>query len=227
MGQAPDIRFSVVTNKYHCLMAQSHPDDILGELGLRFRRLNFFSTQASASPSSEANNTQFHEAQQRPDTVVFCGRPHEYPVPPSLYDESLCKFRYNLMTITPSPADIQCFQDLRAAGMETYENEESRRERFTTITNDSGILPEDMKIRPGAISKYCDDGDIRLGEDLILYVQEVTLDVGESGANPFHKAISHFKENARVVYSRHPDWNHVNYPAVLLIHFGEYLLRAD
>ncbi|TFK46786.1 hypothetical protein OE88DRAFT_1739133 [Heliocybe sulcata] len=201
--------------------------DALRHLPLIERRGIFFTKCPAKSPSSEAQPGAFHTAQKNPDTVLYCGRPYEPTVPPTLLDATLCELRHNISHIVPSTKDIQCFWSLRQEARQTYAHEVERQIKLTRILSDGGILPQ-MALS-GNIGGYHTDGDLRVslfGSDLLYYIQVVKLEVGQGDAEPFIEAIHYHMEQVRTVISEQEGkriFEKVNFPAVLVLHYGPYL----
>jgi len=206
-------------------------DDVVEELSFTERRQVFFRHNPPKAPSSEAHPHNFRNAQENENTTIFCGRPQEHAVPASLFDEALCKFRHNLTVIEPTSADVRCFRNLRAAMTKMFTNEDACRVEFTQILIEWGVAPPTL--RRQFIKFYHDDGDLRhpSGDfDFLYYVQEIKLEVSSGGSDPFVEAIHYWQEQIRVCFeaqkSNHQDdLLHVNFPAIILLQFGEYFTR--
>ena len=82
--------------------------------------------------------------------------------------------------------------------------------------------------------RYHDDGNLRtryLNEVVVYYLQEVRHDVGTNTGDPYVEAIHYWIENVRQFLescSREhlAEVERLNFPAVLLMHFGMSLLSC-
>ncbi|TFK89429.1 hypothetical protein K466DRAFT_545232 [Polyporus arcularius HHB13444] len=132
----------------------------------------------------------------------------------------------------PTPQDIQCFERLRATASLNFEDEARRREEFTDILTNGGILPARASRGYVGSSRFYDDGDLRaivLGIELVYYVQEVKHEIGTSNSDPYVEAIHYWIENVRYFMDHtqdNPDETRCNLPAIIVLHFGPYLAIA-
>lgn len=163
--------------------------------------------------------------------MIYCGRPYELSTPPSLLDETLCKLRHDATTIQPTAADIQCYQSLCALA-DTFEDEAARREEFSRILTEGGILPAwPLRAAVGPHyegPRYETDGDLRvvcLGKPVIYYLQEIKREIAGSTADPYVEAIRYWIESVRDILRAHPEhheaYQWINFPAIIVLHFGQ------
>ncbi|RPD54184.1 hypothetical protein L227DRAFT_589055 [Lentinus tigrinus ALCF2SS1-6] len=155
-------------------------------------------------------------------------------VPQGKKDHDLYQLRCDIRSIEPDPADIQCYEALRAAGSGLFPDEDARREAFTGILTSGGILP--AYARRGYIgnTKYNTDGDLRaacLDRELVYYVQEIKREIDTSTADPYVEAIHYWIENIRNFFNAaDPEDDDLvaklNFPAIIVLHFGPYLAIA-
>jgi len=88
-------------------------------------------------------------------------------------------------------------------------------------------------LRRQFIKSYHDDGDLLhpSGDfDFLYYIQEIKLEVSSGGSDPFVEAIHYWQEQIRACFeaqkSNHQeDLLHANFPAIILLQFGEYFTR--
>ncbi|RDX53028.1 hypothetical protein OH76DRAFT_1399616 [Lentinus brumalis] len=208
-------------------------DDIPQPLTFSRRRRIYFDRTPAKAPSSEAEPSQFSKAQRSEHHRIYCGRPYHRSTPPSLLDETLCQLRCNLESITPTPKDIQCYEALRTNAVGTFTEERLRQEMFSDILAKGRIVPQ--RADRGFIggTSFHDDGDLRvtcLDVTLLYYVQDIKLEIGSTKAEPYIEAIHYWLENVRTFFdspSRDNDAAaQLNFPAVLVLHFGAYLAVA-
>ena len=111
-----------------------------------------------------------------------------------------------------------------------FQHESERRETLIEVFQRANLIPTDTSLRPGFIggSEYNDDGDIRAisnGVDFIYFIDEVRLDVGTGGGDPFIECIHYWTENVRVcLQSNKISENQsqlINFPVIILLNFGE------
>ncbi|KAI0737465.1 hypothetical protein C8Q80DRAFT_324160 [Daedaleopsis nitida] len=196
-------------------------------------RCIYFANNPSKAPSSEGVPVKFENAHinKQPENWIYCGRPYFRSTPPSLLDETLCELRSNLDSITPSPKDIQCYDRLREAAVHFYDHEDKRRDAFTTALTAGGILP--VPASPTKIATYTTDGALVtecLGRVVLYYIQVIKNELSAGGAEPYLEAILYFVEHIRPIIldsSTGPnDWSKINFPVILVMHFGPYLAIA-
>ncbi|KAI0757844.1 hypothetical protein C8Q80DRAFT_1265683 [Daedaleopsis nitida] len=199
-------------------------------LSINQKRLLYFKNTPSKPPSTGGIPSQFDEAQKDARCRIYCGRPHQHPTPPSLLDETIAKLRFDLDSIQPTPQDVRCFDSLRTAAVEIYETENARRVAFTRALTDGGILPEYADTKE--IGTFRTDGALEvtcLGFGVFYYVQELKKESNTGGAEPYFEAILYFAEKVRTIITAKdcdPRWANMNFPAVLVLHFGPYLVIA-
>ncbi|KAI0758072.1 hypothetical protein C8Q74DRAFT_295609 [Fomes fomentarius] len=206
-------------------------EDTLAPLPSRKPRFAYFDAAHAKPPSSEGLPAQFRKAQANEKQRIFCGRPDYLSTPPSLLDETLCKLSHDIRSITPTPKDIQCFQRLRTSATQTFLGEDDRRDVFAEVLSQGGILPQYPARSYIDQTGYHDDGDLRVscsGLPVLYYVQEVKHEVGTGHADPYVEAIHYWLEQIRHTGLPHADdlLEKVNFPAVLVMHFGPYLAIA-
>ena len=200
-------------------------EDTLQPLPFTTRRLRYFKRTPPRAPSSQAHASEFHVAQASEAHRIYCGRPYHRSTPPSLLDETLCQLRFDLDEITPTSKDTQCYQALRANACQNM-GEDERRERFTNVLAQKNITPARANRGHIGATRYHDDGDLRttaLGVEVIYYVQEVKQEMGTNAGDPFVEAIHSWIENVRSFFDSLPkkdDADPLNFPAVLVLHFG-------
>ncbi len=214
-------------------MDEDEVRDTLQALPFKEQRLRYFKSTPPEAPSSQAQKSQFHKAQNTQGQQIYCGRPHQHTTPPSLLDETLCQLRYNMQSIAPTPKDVQCYDKLRATACQLYQEESKRRDDFTDILTAAGILPARANRGYIVSTDFNDDGDIRalcLGGSVVFYVQEIKNEIGTTNADPYVEAIHYWIENVRN-FLKSPigdqvQADQINFPAVLVLQFGKCLLSV-
>lgn len=208
-------------------------DDHISELPLYQQRANFFKDHPSKAPSSEGTLKNVRAAQERDDTALYYGRPNyrEAPIPASLLDETLSKFRHDLTTITPSVEDILAFRKIRMIMTDIFPTEDKRREALTELLMDLNIIPEGEKLERHYIqdTQFHDDGDLRVfsgGLDFLYFIQEIRNELATGNADALVEAIHYWIEHIRVTLCTQKISNegqsHINFPIIILLNFGEY-----
>ncbi len=200
-------------------------EDTLASLSSGKARFAYFDAAHAKPPSSEGLPAQFRRAQANEEQHIFCGRPDHLSIPPSLMDETLCKLSHDIRSITPTLKDIQCFHRLRASATKTFLDEDDRRDEFSKVLSQGGILPQYPARTYIDQTKYHDDGDLRVscsGLPVLYYVQEVKHEVGTGHADPYVEVIHYWLEQIRHTGLPHVNdlLEKVNFPAVLVSHFG-------
>ncbi|KAI0808232.1 hypothetical protein C8Q74DRAFT_1189856 [Fomes fomentarius] len=206
---------------------------MLQALLFKAQRLWYFESTPSVAPSSQAQRSQFQKAQNTEGQQIYCGRPHQHTTPPSLLDETLCQLRYNIQSIAPTPRDIQCYDALRASACQLFAEESERREEFTDILTEAGILPARAKRGYIGSTDIYDDGDIRarcLDANVVFYVQDIKNEIGTTKTDPYVEAIHCWVESVRNFLKSRTGQDdradQINFPAVLVLHIGPYLAIA-
>ncbi|KAI0713704.1 hypothetical protein C8Q76DRAFT_732298 [Earliella scabrosa] len=192
------------------------------------RRWSYFKNAPARSPSSDAQPSQFAAVQSDPTHHIYCGRPLELCTPASLMDEILCQLRHDIYSITPTPRDVRCYQALREVACRIFPDEAARRQEFTAVLEDGGILPQGVSRGVNDDTGFHSDGDLRvscLNMLLFAYVQEIRLEVGTGNADPFVKAIHYWLEQVRVAIKQctDPKLQKINFPTIIVLHFGPYI----
>ncbi|RPD56968.1 hypothetical protein L226DRAFT_468014 [Lentinus tigrinus ALCF2SS1-7] len=108
---------------------------------------------------------------------------------------------------------------------------------FTDILLQGGITP--ARANPGYIgdTRYNDSGDLRasyLSVEVMYYVQAIKCEIGSTRGEPFTEAIHHWLEVIRLFFESTSKGSsdiqekvaRLNFPAVLVLHFGPYLAIA-
>ncbi len=194
------------------------------------RRL-YFAQNATEAPSARGQLTSVMETQFHDHSALLCGRPfnREAVVPASHFDENLFKFHHNLNTIIPTPADVESFYLLRCSLTGFFDNEAERCNTLTDVLT-KGIIPAESVLRRGSVSDYDTDGDLRVDTvagSCIYFLQEVKNEVGQGGAIPEFEAPHCWIEQIRVILDSwalpQSDLAFVNFPVILLQHFGQSL----
>ncbi|PCH42818.1 hypothetical protein WOLCODRAFT_102647 [Wolfiporia cocos MD-104 SS10] len=194
------------------------------------QRRQFFVNNPKSSPSSESYPENFHIAQQSETSAVFCGRPFGATTPPSLLDETLCKLRYDITNITPSPTDKRCFQSLHETASLTFEHEGERQVAFTDVLIKGDITPNELRRRHTWASYDTGNFHVRvLGYHVLFYIQNVKHEVCASDSDPYVQAARYYLEQVRDFMEHCTRANEemmMNFPAILALHFGPYLAIA-
>ncbi|TBU25383.1 hypothetical protein BD311DRAFT_727866 [Dichomitus squalens] len=159
---------------------------------------------------------------------------------------TLCELMHNKSSLVPTARDTQCFETLRAAACGNFEDEAGRQIAFTEVLIEGGILPEG--VRPGFVisTDYHDDGDLRamcLGHEVFYYIQVIKNEVCATKSEPYFETICCWLEQIRYIMSTSEldvddngdkddragkvrDLDKVNFPVVLVMHFGPFLVVA-
>ncbi|KAI0738576.1 hypothetical protein C8Q80DRAFT_1206047 [Daedaleopsis nitida] len=223
-----DLHFVVTASHY-----ATEDEDTLEPLPYHEQRRRYFKATPTAAPSSEGSPQNFRDVHSRQDRKIYCGRPDKLSTPPSLLDETLCQLRSDLKSIKPSPNDIRCYNALRQVACVIYNNEGERRKAFTDTLREYGILPKPFS-SGNIYPSYTTDGDLRStcqGEEVISFLQEIKNEVSAGGkAEPSFEALLYWVATVRRILdaktTKGEDWEQVNFPAILVMHFGPYLAIA-
>ncbi|KAI0363500.1 hypothetical protein BV20DRAFT_1039904 [Pilatotrama ljubarskyi] len=101
--------------------------------------------------------------------------------------------------------------------------EDERREGFTDILHEGDITPARAARNVVGLTEHEDDGDLRA---VCLGVEVVKGEIGTDAGDPFVEVIHGWIENIRTFFESLPDKSkaeRLNFPAVLVVHFGLYL----
>jgi len=189
----------------------------------------YFAQNATKAPSARGQLTSVMGTQSNARSALLCGRPlnREAVLPASQYDENLAKFRHNLDTIVPTPSDVETFYHLRSALTDFFSNEAQRCSKLTDVLT-KGVIPAESVLQRGSVSNYSTDGDLRVDTvagRCIYFVLEVKNEVGQSGAIPEFEAPYYWIEQIRIILRSwappENDLASVNFPVILLQHFGQ------
>lgn len=159
-----------------------------------------------------------------PESTMLMGRITEAVLPPSLLDETLCKFRYNVAHIEPTVRDFDDFYALNSGMSMRYAKEADRLDSLNNILRK--ILPASPK--PGSLNGYKNSGELGVTVDysllLLYYFQQVKNEVTDCLNDPNSQIYSYYiRHVARC--DRAGVGKCANYPAILLCQIGEYIFR--
>ncbi|KAI0746305.1 hypothetical protein C8Q80DRAFT_1235011 [Daedaleopsis nitida] len=149
-----------------------------------------------------------------------------------MLDETLCRLRYDLKNIKPSAADIRCYNSLRSRACTIYASEGERQEAFTSALRQGGILPPE--VHPQQIGSFMTDGALAAtcrGETVVYYIHEIKNEVSSDGAEPYLEVCLYWLASVRKILdakaaTKGENWTNINFPAILVMHFGPYLAIA-
>ncbi|KAJ7934962.1 hypothetical protein B0H13DRAFT_551032 [Mycena leptocephala] len=211
--------WGLTPGEVHFIVDPCVSEDELGTLpstaDLATRRTAYFRSNPSKSPSSEAAKPQSERA-------MMIGRPTESVLPPSLVDETLCKFRHNVFHGSPATEDFINFRLLRQEMMKTFPKEIDRRTALIDLLG--RILP--ARPEPGGIATYTNDGQLAVtvvNTMFLYYLQEVKNEVTGTSAEPNIEVTRYYIEQCRRCHNAGIK-QHCNFPAVLLCQLGPYLV---
>lgn len=184
------------------------------------RRMKYFDVNKSKlnSPSSEART---HQSEH----VMLNGRPIESILPPSLYDETLCNFLYNITHINPSPEDYVDFYRLKTQMSKTFPMEIMRRTALCeTLEFVLPARPIPCDIGP-AQSRH--DGGLWVSIDQAMFyyfIDETKNEPTSSPSIPDTQIALYYASSCRDCYSAGVKRGHCNFPAILLCQLGPYFI---
>ncbi|KAL0945069.1 hypothetical protein HGRIS_004225 [Hohenbuehelia grisea] len=197
--------------------------DVPGPLGtnyVRQERDEFFRKAPKKSPSSEARGANLHSS---PRNQQLLGRRDHKAAPPSLFDETLCEFRHNVLTMDPSNDDEIHFETLRNKMIQAYQDESERQREFNKVIGN--ILKTTPQ--PHFISSFHTDGTIYTeiaGLMLIYLIAEIKNEIGTTDAEPGLQAALYYLEHVRRYYAADEGkLDHCAFPVILLCQFGPFL----
>ncbi|KAL0957201.1 hypothetical protein HGRIS_001018 [Hohenbuehelia grisea] len=196
--------------------------DVPGPLGtnyVRQERDEFFQ-KGPKVPSSEARGANLHSS---PRNQQLLGRRDHKAAPPSLFDETLCEFRHNVLTMDPSNDDEIHFETLRNKMIQAYQDESERQREFNKVIGN--ILKTTPQ--PHFISSFHTDGTIYTeiaGLMLIYLIAEIKNEIGTTDAEPGLQAALYYLEHVRRYYAADEGkLDHCAFPVILLCQFGPFL----
>lgn len=203
-------------------------------------RLDWFKWNDINAPSSEGMLKIFHQSMSNPDKAYESGRPWEGAMPASLFDEALCKFRYNMDNATVEPEDLEIYEELCWTIRENYPDEASRVAAVNTKLAELGIVPEILETQQTTTDahRYPSDGHIKrsifvLSGLLRVLIQLIELknELASITSGPLVQGVFYWLAHLRNLLEKSRDkkskdgyepgrWDNYCFPAVLLANYG-------
>ena len=195
---------------------------------VNFRRgpEDWFKNNPPKAPSSAADTSQFMKRQERSNEMIFCSRPYSAfeAVPPTLLCPQFSQFVIDIDSCTPSTLDIEHFHELCTQMSDIFIRELPRNIRFIEIMRKFGFPDLERKV----IGEFYNDGglDVYVTEidQVVSYcILEVKNEIGKGTGEPTVQAALYWLEAIRLFTKERGDkiFSQTNFPAVLLLHYGE------
>ena len=158
--------------------------------------------------------------------MIFCGRPYSAfeAVPPTLLCPQFSQFVIVLDSCTPSTLDIDHFHELCTQMSDIFIRELPRNIKFIEIMRKFGFPDLERKV----IGEFYSDGglDVYVTEvdQVVSYcILQVKNEIGKGTGEPTVQAALYWLEAIRLSTKERGDkiFSQTNFPAVLLLHYGE------
>ena len=211
--------------------AAQRQDQLTPLVTLRKGPADWFNNNSPKAPSSAANTSQFKKRQERPNEMIFCGRPYSAfeAIPPTLLCPQFSRFVIDLDSCTPSTLDMEHFYELYTQMSDIFIRELPRNIRFIEIMRKFGFPDLERKV----IGEFYSDGglDVYVTEvdQVVSYcILEVKNEVGKGSGEPMAQAAFYWLEAIRLFTQGrgNKSFSETNFPAVLLLHYGENCCSA-
>ncbi|KAF9489886.1 hypothetical protein BDN71DRAFT_1593183 [Pleurotus eryngii] len=185
-------------------------------------RRDLFTQNPTKAPSSEAASKTAPQKQVNQQLTGRLNQPEL--IPPSLYDETLCKLRYDTRYLEPSQEDYRSYYQLREAMIKAYPSESERTRAFNDAA--ASFLPG----RPVGVSineTHPNDGALFVlfrGLNLVYTIIEVKNEMGQAGAEPSIKNGRYYLEHLRAILgAKFEKFNHCAFPVIFIVVIGPYI----
>ena len=158
--------------------------------------------------------------------MIFCDRPYFAfeAVPPTLLCSQFSQFVIDLDSCTPSTLDIEHFHELYTQMSDIFICELPRNIRFIEIMRKFGFPGLERKV----IGEFYSDGGLgvyvtEVDQVASYCILEVKNEIGKGTGEPTVQAVLFWLEAIRLFTKERGDkiFSQTNFPAVLLLHYGE------
>ena len=204
--------------------AEEKLDQLKPLVNFRKGPADYLRNNTSMAPSESAKVKNFRATQAEAENMVFCGRPYSafWVIPPTLLCPQFSQFVIDLDSCTPSTQDIGLFHDLCQEMSDIFDNKFNRNGQFIDILKEYGFSDLDR----GYIGQYPCDGRLKVyinkaHRDAIYCILEVKNEIPNVSSEPMAQAIFYWLEAVRIMIGGKDNQFLTNFPAVLLLHYGE------